>query len=831
MPDHEPTSLAHRRPAGASRERSRRIQTRPLRRMLAAIALALLVGSMVVAQEPPPAETLFGTLESALAELPQDRLDVAAALATMAGGEDGAVDADTVFAWVRDETGYVPYRGALRGPAGVLMDRIGNALDRATLLRELLHAAGYETVMVHGTLDEAALERAAGAIRLPADPRAARAQPSAEFLAERAADTLGMDAAVVAERLAMVATERAALERAVSLATERQSQALAELLPDGDAGAASPAGALADHWWVQADIDGAWVDLDPTLPDAVPGDTLTAATLRFDLTDLRQLAAVDGACRDLSCGDRLHRVTIRAVAETWDGETLAETELLSTEMLAAEGFGRRIGFAALPVDWPEDLDLFGITEPLAALHDALVATTAWDPVLTVGETRIEGLRIEADGTIADKPAGGDAGAVGGLGGGIGGMFGGFGGGGESEGALTALWLEFDVVTPGLGTRRERREVFDLVGPSARRDGTGFAPDDAAAEVRAIALGGETEVLVAPAALAPEAVAAASASRLLAQREAWTALYQNRATADPTEIRDRLNDMANLIGPLEWFAQQRAASSPGYLDGALVAAYHRGFDTSLAVMGAFDLVHVPSAIVADAGVASDALTRRHRIEQGVRDTVLEAELQRRGPVSDPTVAPTGPAAVAEAFARDLATGRPWRLVRSADELAAVAPGLDPDLAARVLADLEAGMLAVVPEGGADAVGWWRFDPTTDATLGMGDRGWGQAMTEYNEITNVVLQLRAAINQYAAMGQCLGIAMTMPLRGATGVEPQLAECMFSLVCGGVNSMLNMALVTDSGWTTVILSATIDALWGGVPEAKFGGFCGALWKRVKG
>src|SRR5690606_32967356 len=181
MPDHEPTSLAHRRPAGASRERSHLIQTRPLRRMLAAIALALLVGSMGVAQEPPPAETLFGTLESALAELPQDRLDVAAALATMAGGEDGAVDADTVFAWVRDETGYVPYRGALRGPAGVLMDRVGNALDRATLLRELLHAAGYETVMVHGTLDGAALERAAGAIRLPADPRAARAQPSAEL--------------------------------------------------------------------------------------------------------------------------------------------------------------------------------------------------------------------------------------------------------------------------------------------------------------------------------------------------------------------------------------------------------------------------------------------------------------------------------------------------------------------------------------------------------------------------------------------------------------------------------------------------------------------------
>lgn len=798
---------------------------------MAVIAFVALLGGAAAAQEPPPADTLFATLESALAELPQDHIDLSAALALMTGGDDGASpDVATVFAWVRDETGYVPYRGALRGPAGVLMDRVGNALDRATLLRAMLGAAGYDTVLVHGTLDESGLERAAGALRLPADARAARAQPSIELLAERAADTLGMDETVVADRLALAETDRAALERAVTLATEQQSRALLSLLPDVDVEALQTDDLLADHWWVQVNVDGAWLDLDPTLPDAAPGDRLAEAELRFDLTDLRQLAAVDGACRDLSCGDRLHRVTIRAIAETWDGEALTEHELLSTEILAAEGFGQQIGFAAQPVDWPEDLDLFGITAPLDTLRDALAATSAWDPILSIGDARIAGLRIEADGTIGDRPAGGDAGAVGGLGGGIGGMFGGFGGGGdEPAGALTALWLEFDVVTPGRGTQTERREVFDLVGAAARRDQTEVTVDDSAAFVRAVALAGETEVLVAPAALAPEAVIATAATRLLAQREAWTSLYQNRADADPTEIRDRLNDMADLYGPLAWFAQQRAALSPGYLDGALVAAYHHGFDTSLRVTGSYDLVHVPGATLdtLDGGGAS----RGHLVEQGVRDTVLEAELQRRGPITDPSAAPTGPAAVAEAFARDLAAGRPWRLVRDASELTAVAPGLDPDLSARVLADLEAGMFAVVPVGGADAVGWWRFDPVTGATLGMGDRGWGQAMTEYNEITAIVLQLRAVINQYAAMAQCLGLAVTMPLRGETGVEPQLAECMFNLVCGQLNSALNMGLVTDSGWTTVILSATIDALWGGAPEAGFGGFCGALWKRLKG
>jgi hypothetical protein len=52
-------------------------------------------------------------------------------------------DPQVLFEWVRDNTWWIPYRGVLRGPAGVLMDRLGNSLDRSLLLDSRLasHAA------------------------------------------------------------------------------------------------------------------------------------------------------------------------------------------------------------------------------------------------------------------------------------------------------------------------------------------------------------------------------------------------------------------------------------------------------------------------------------------------------------------------------------------------------------------------------------------------------------------------------------------------------------------------------------------------------------------
>jgi len=96
---------------------------------------------------------LLAALRTAREELPRATFDTFSAL------DQTDFTAEGAFAWVRDETRLVPYRGALRGASGVLLDREGNSLDRALLLQDLLDALGYDTRLARGTLSE---EAAAG---------------------------------------------------------------------------------------------------------------------------------------------------------------------------------------------------------------------------------------------------------------------------------------------------------------------------------------------------------------------------------------------------------------------------------------------------------------------------------------------------------------------------------------------------------------------------------------------------------------------------------------------------------------------------------------------
>lgn len=797
--------------------------------LAAFFAAALIASATAVAQPAPEPEQLFSAVEASLAELPRDRFDVSAVVeqARASVGAGGDI-VDALFAWVRDETGLSPYRGVLKGPAGVLMDRSGNSLDRALLLRELLLAAGEQAVLATAQLDAAALAQVAAAVRLaPRDTSTDAAQSSA--LAQRLADELGADAATTALRLGQAEQARRELLERLWARADSQTAALAQALAPVLV-AADPAELLIDHWWVQVQKGGAWVDLDPTLPGAAAGDTMTPATARFGPTTLAHLAAIEGSCADLSCGARVHSVVVSAHAERWDGSRLSESELFSVELLPAQLIGRAVAFVASPVEWPDDLDLFGIVEPTAALREALLATSSWHPVLLVGEQRHGQMTLKDDGS-ATEPSGGGAGA---LGGGIGGMFGGFGGGGggSAGGELTAVWLEFELRTPGTPTRVERRAVFDLLGPAARAQGvSAYQADETARLARAAALAGDVQLAIFPATLHPAVVSARASGRLLANRQAWTDLYWSGATADPSFLLERQNDMAALVTPLESYellraraADPHAGASAGAQSGIGVAAFHRALDLELRPYSSFDLVFGP---LSGAGGATE-------LASGVLDANLEALLQdkyARQAAGAAASAGATTSAVADAFAADLAAGRSWQLVDSMSALDGVSPGLPGDLRQRVVDALGRGQLAVVPVAGEGAIGFWSFDPVTGSVVAVGHRGWGQAMTEYDVVTNIVLQLRTVINQYASMAQCLGIALTMPLRGETGVTEELAECAFNLVCGQLNTAINALMVSETNWTNVILSATIDALWGGAPEFGFGGFCGGLWSRISG
>jgi hypothetical protein len=132
-----------------------------------------------------------------------------------------------IFQFVRDGVRTEAYAGSLRGARGCLLSLAGNPIDKAVLLHELLRAAG-----------------------VPCRYATATAPPSlrAKIIAAMFDPTAAPDARLLRRIPAQAARKPADPAKDPKLAAE-----------------------LATHAWVQARVDGKWIDLDPALPDAKPG--------------------------------------------------------------------------------------------------------------------------------------------------------------------------------------------------------------------------------------------------------------------------------------------------------------------------------------------------------------------------------------------------------------------------------------------------------------------------------------------------------------------------------------------------------------------------------
>src|SRR5579871_1410577 len=119
------------------------------------IGLALLATAFQI----PPAraadlpEKLFDVVAAADSQLPRDTFEPHAIVDKVGN------DPKAIFRWVRDNTFLVPYQGALRDDIGVLMDRVGNSLDRALLLASLLKLTGAQVRLAHRPLSSDAAAR------------------------------------------------------------------------------------------------------------------------------------------------------------------------------------------------------------------------------------------------------------------------------------------------------------------------------------------------------------------------------------------------------------------------------------------------------------------------------------------------------------------------------------------------------------------------------------------------------------------------------------------------------------------------------------------------
>ncbi len=344
-------------------------------------------------------DDVLATTYAAAQSLPLSEWDTGALAASL--GTDPAA----AFAFVRDFIRFEPYPGVLRGADGTLAARSANASDRALLLHDLLDAMGVTsrvafgdvTPEVAGLLVDHAFDRPAAPLSDPADLRLA-----------------GLDGAAIQQR---ARRDYALLRRALG----DRVDAMAPV---------SIQGALADvvhHTWVQVEESGVWVDYDPSLAGAEPGQALAVAARTADEMPAEQH----------------QRVTIRVISETLHPDGVYEELLLERLMSAADAAD-----TATFLYFQPNADSSGLG-PLGNVG----AATSYVPVLLVDADGQQGLPF---------PIGnGDGG---------GGGFGGLGGGGGGA-ALLSLRLSVTREVPGQAPRESTRTLVDRVPQAARAAGS------------------------------------------------------------------------------------------------------------------------------------------------------------------------------------------------------------------------------------------------------------------------------------------------------------------------------------------------------------------------
>jgi len=137
-----------------------------------------------------------------------------------------------------------------------------------------------------------------------------------------------------------------------------------------------------------------WVDLDPLLPVAQPGATLTAVTQALAANDKTGEFALDASLQ--------HKVVLRVVVEKWTGHHLEEANVLEHPLSPADFSGNRLALIHVPRNWPADADHAG-RSIVKNLSDLLAADTEWLPILTMGAKEVFQRSFTDAGRINDPP--------------------------------------------------------------------------------------------------------------------------------------------------------------------------------------------------------------------------------------------------------------------------------------------------------------------------------------------------------------------------------------------------------------------------------------------
>lgn len=217
----------------------------------------------------PQVTQYFKQLQQAKALIPSDTFDSGKRAAEL------PTDVNGVTSWVRDHIATDIYAGAMRGANGTLQARSGSSADKALLLEALLRSKGVEVRFVHAVLDDD------DASRIVTEWKTPNVTPvTSSFDAQAAFTQLGIDQNTAIAQVNAAADAARAHAADVLTRSKTPVTNMLQLLTKANVTIGSPDSARSelenarDHWYLQANVDGAWIDEDPSLHDLQPGTHL-----------------------------------------------------------------------------------------------------------------------------------------------------------------------------------------------------------------------------------------------------------------------------------------------------------------------------------------------------------------------------------------------------------------------------------------------------------------------------------------------------------------------------------------------------------------------------
>jgi hypothetical protein len=717
-------------------------------------------------------EKLYLAMESEARKIPRDTFDPQAIIDIV------GKDPKQLFQWVRDNTYLVPYRGSLRGPIGVLMDRLGNSLDRSLLLSKLLEIADYETRLVHTVLtDQEARDLQEKAI--PVQEIFSLNETNEDTYdpvhLENLARQLQIDKAELKQDIETMAQDEALQNQNAKKTAGEQTAVIIEILGDKldqTFNDSEPAlHTLCDHWWVQWKDNDQWMDFDPNFPDGELSLNMSRAKETFDPENLPE--------------ELFHLIKFRIIAERWTDNQLKEEAVLNHKIKPSELMGQPIALNHAAINWPEDLNLLEEPEPLTRLETEILNEKEWLPYLTIGSDLVFQSSFTDTGEINKTPGmeSKDEGARG-L---TRGLFEAFtGADSEKRSLLTAEWIEYEIQNPGAPTHTIRRRVFDMIGPAARSSGNvaELEISDTERLERGLQLLGIIDILPLTCKLSQQYVSWQMTNNLL---QSVRPLLEELMESGPSKIQEVaqniLLEMHAQQGPLNSWAMRRHQISQFphniYLDSLNIGNLRRYLATDdkgvLWRKRIFDIVKSDVAYRQPVKVAVIA-----GISQGVADTVAEAlELFSSDTQEN----------VSQLMALAADQGIKWQLIQSSTSLDWNEWRLSSDVKERIKENFSSGSYLVIPKRPLVAestkrIGWWRINPRNGETVGVMDSGFNQALSDNVTVRkiNYVRAVKTGRTVYiddAAMLHAMGQGELAKYMGYQGLNGFVKRCYVGLL----------------------------------------------------